>query len=110
MQPSSPSVCFALVASAEKRAVPPVVSPQAVVRVARVVRVVASVTVGSRRGARFAAFGGRWVRGVRTFAPVPVSSPNPAVKRDRPSAASAGCCDSRASSSLVACVAARPLP
>jgi len=51
MQPFSPSVGFALVASAEKQAASPVVKPQAVVRVARSVRVVASATVGRRRGA-----------------------------------------------------------
>ena len=109
MQPSSPSAGFALVASAEKRAVSPVANLQAVVRVARAVRAVASVAVGSRRGAAVAGFGKRRVRGVRAAAPVPTSTPNPAVKRDWPSAASVGCCGSRASSHSLPCVAASPL-
>jgi hypothetical protein len=79
MQPFSPSVGFALVASAEKRAVSPVVSPQAVVRVARVVRVVASVTVERRRGAAVAGFCNRGVRGVPSASPVRASSPNMAL-------------------------------
>ena len=82
MQPSLPSSAIALVASAEMRAVSLVVNPQAVVRVARAVGAVASVAVGGRRGAKSAVFGKRWVRGVRAAAPVPVSSPNPALKRD----------------------------
>lgn len=109
MQPSSPSVGIALVASAEKRAVPPVVNPQAVVRVARPVRAVASATVGSRRNAAVAAFGKRWVRGVPAFAPVPAPSPNMAVKRDWPLAASVGCRGLHTSPPSLPCVAASPL-
>jgi hypothetical protein len=82
MQPSSPSSAIALAASAEIRAVSPVVNPQAVVRVARSARVVASATVGGRCCAAVAGFGERWVRGVRAASPVPASSPNPALKRD----------------------------
>ena len=107
MQPSSPVVSFAnlrhvrrqiFLVSAEMRAVQPVVNPQAVVRVARAVGAAASVAAGSCRGAKPAAFGKRWVRGAPAFAPVPASSPNPAVKRDWPSAASVESCGSRASS------------
>ena len=85
MQPFSPSAGFALVASAEKRVAPPVVSPQAVVRVARSVRAVASATVGSRRGAKSAGFGKRGGHCVRAASPVPAPSPNPAFE---PTAAS----------------------
>jgi hypothetical protein len=85
MQPSSPNVGFALVASAEKRAVSPVVNPQAVVRVARSVRVVASATAGGRHGATVAGFCNRGVRSVRAASTVPPSSPNPAFE---PTAAS----------------------
>lgn len=79
MQPSSPNAGFALVASAEKRAVSPVVNPQAVVRVARAVGVVASATVGRRRCATVAGFCNRGVRGVPGISPVRASSPNPAL-------------------------------
>ncbi len=66
MQPSSPSAGFALVASAEMRAVLPVASSQAVVRVARAVRAVASVAVGSRRGGRgLLQASGSWCASVR---------------------------------------------
>ena len=109
MQPSSPSAGFALVASAEMRAVLPVVSSQAVVSFTRAVRAVASVAVGSRRGAKSAAFGKRRVRGVPAFAPVPASLPNLAVKRDWPSAASVGCCWMQSSAPSLPCVAASPL-
>ena len=79
MQPFSPSSAIALVASAEKRAVSPVANPQAVVRVVRPVRGVASATVGSRRGAAVAGFCKRGIRGARAASPVPPSSPNPAL-------------------------------
>ena len=79
MQPSSPSSAIALVASAEMRAVSPVANPQAVVRVARPVRVAASATVGRSRGAAAAGFCKRGGRGVRAASPVPPSSPNPAL-------------------------------
>ena len=85
MQPPSPNVGLTLEAPAEKRAVPPVVHPQAVVRVARAVGLVASATVGRRRGAKVSAFCNRGVRGVRAASPVPPSSPNPAFE---PTAAS----------------------
>ena len=55
MQPFAPSVGIALVTAADKRAVSPVVNPQAVVGVAGAVGVVASFAVGSRRGAKCAA-------------------------------------------------------
>ena len=85
MQPYSPRSGFTLVASAEMRAASPVVNPQAVVRVARAVRVVASATVESRRGVAVAACGMRRVRGVLPASPVPTPSPNPAFE---PTAAS----------------------
>ena len=119
MQPSSPVVSFAnlrhvrrqiFLVSAEMRAVQPVVNPQAVVRVARAVGAAASVAAGSCRGAKPAAFGKRWVRGAPAFAPDPASSPNPAVKRDWPSAASVGCRGMRSSAPSLPCVAASPLP
>lgn len=87
MQPFSPSTGFTLVAFAEMRAVSPVVSSQAVVRVVGLGRVVASATVGRRRGAKTSAFCKRGVRGVRAASPVPPSSPNPAFE---PTAASGG--------------------
>ena len=84
--------------SVEMQAGSPVLSSSAVAVVSRSLGFVPSVAVGSCRGAGFAAFGKRWVRGVRAASPVPVSLPNPAVKRDWPSAASVGSCGSRASS------------
>lgn len=85
MQSPSPNVGLTLEAPAEKRAVPPVVNPQAVVRVARAVRVVASATAGRRRGATVTGFCNRGVRGVPGISPVRASSPNPAFE---PTAAS----------------------
>ena len=109
MQPFSPSVGIALVTAADKRAASPVVNPQAVVRVARSVGVVASATVGSHRRARFAALGKRWGRGVPASTPALKLSPNMAVKRDWPSAASVGCDGLHSSSPSLPSVAASPL-
>jgi hypothetical protein len=109
MQASSPSAGFTLVASAELQAASPVVNPQAVARVARPVRVVASASVGCRRSAKSAGFGKRGVHCVRAASPVPTSSPNMAVKRDWPSAASAQCCGLHISAPSLPCVAASPL-
>jgi hypothetical protein len=109
MQPFSPSAGIALVTSADKRAVSPVVNPQAVVRVARSVGAVASFAVGSRRGAKYAALGKRWGRGVPASTPVLKPSPNMAVKRDWPKAASVGCGGLHSSSPSLPSVAASPL-
>jgi hypothetical protein len=109
MQPSSPSPAIALAASAEMRAVSLVVNPQAVVRVVRAVRVVASAAARGRCGAAVAGFGGRGGRGVPASVPVPKPSPNMAVKRDWPSAASVGGKGLLASSPSLPCVAASPL-
>ncbi len=95
--------------SIEMQAASPVLSSSAVAVVSRSLGFVPSVAVGSCRGAGFAAFSKRWVRGVPAFAPVPAPLPNMAVKRDWPSAASVWCCGSRASSHSLPCVAASPL-
>lgn len=110
MQPFSPCAGIALVTAAEMRAALPVVNRQAVVRVARAVGVVASFALGSRRGAKCAALGKRWGRGVRASTPVPAPWPNMAVKRDWPKVASVGCGGLQASSPSLPCVAASPLP
>lgn len=109
MQPYLPSAGIALVTAADKRAASPVVNPQAVVRVARSVGAVASVAVGSRRGAAVAGFCERWGRGVPASAPVLKPSPNMAVKRDWPLAASVGCRGLATSSPSLPSVAASPL-
>ena len=109
MQPFSPSAGIALVTSADKRAVSPVVNPQAVVRVARSVGAVASFAVGSRRGAKYAALGKRWGRGVPASTPVLKPSPNMAVKRDWPKAASLECFRAAALLPSLVSVAAQPL-
>lgn len=110
MQPPSPSPGIVLVTTADNHAALPVVKPQAVACAARPVRAVASFAVGSRRGARCAAFGKRWGRGVSASTPVLEPSPNMAVKRDWPKAASFECFKSAAPSPSRASVAASPLP
>ena len=62
--------------SVEMQAGLPVLSPSAVAVVSRSLGFVPSAAVGSCRGAGFAAFCKRWVRGVPAFAPVPSPSPN----------------------------------
>jgi len=95
--------------SVEMQAGSPVLSSSAVAVVSRSVGFVPLVAVGSGRGGGFAAFSKRWGRGVPALAPVPAPSPNMAVKRDWPSAASVGCCGMRPSSYSLPCVAASPL-
>ena len=95
--------------SVEMQAASPVLSSSAVAAVSRSLGCVPSVAAGNCRGAGFAAFGKRWVRGVRAASPVPAPSPNMAVKRDWPSAASVGCCGMRPSAHSLPCVAASPL-
>ena len=110
MQPPSPSPGIALVTTADIHAASPVVNPKAVVRVAPPVGTVASFAAGSRRGARYAAFGKRWGRGVPVSTPVLEPSPNMAVKRDWPKAASVVCFGPAAPSPTRSHVAASPLP
>ena len=109
MQPFSPSARSMLVAAADKQALSLVVRQQAVASFVRPVGAVASFAAGSRHGARAAAFGKRWGRGVPASEPILKPSPNMAVKRDWPEAASVGCCSLATPSPSLPRVAASPL-
>lgn len=78
------------------QAASPVFSLSVVAAASHAVGFVSSLVVGC--GAGFTAFGKRWVRGEWASSLVPASLPNPAVKRDWPSAALVGVCGTCASS------------